>query len=191
MVLEESGHESGVAVFRDSRMVRLVETATGRPIPAVKTSDPLRESDLTGNIRSQIEAAVRQMAPHANDTPRNKLPAEAQRMRAWAFSQIKHWATNDNPFEGEELAAMLAQQGKKEHPLGDMPLIVLSRGIPENEGPEGRASEDEHKRNQAALVALSSAGKQVIARHSGHEILISQPDIVVTAIRDVVAATRR
>lgn len=191
IVLEESGHESGVAVFRNGRMVRLVETATGRPIPPVKTSNPLRESDLTGDIRSQIEAAARQMAPHANDPPYNKLPAEAQRMRAWAFSQVKHWATNDNPFEGEELAAMLAQQGKKEHPLGDMPLIVLSRGMVENEGPEGRAGEDEHKRNQAALVALSSVGRQIIARHSGHEILISEPNLVVTAIRDVVAATRR
>jgi hypothetical protein len=90
-----------------------------------------------------------------------------------------------------QLAAMLAEQGKKQHPLGDMPVIVLSRGILENEGPEGAATEDEHKRNQAALVALSSVGKQIIARHSGHEILISESDLVVTAIRDVVAAARR
>jgi pimeloyl-ACP methyl ester carboxylesterase len=191
IVLEESGYESGVAVFRNGRMVRLVETATGRPIPPVKTSNPLHESDLTGDIRSQIEAAARQMAPHANDPPYNKLPPEAHRMRAWAFSQLKHWATNDNPFEGEELAAMLVQQGKKEHPLGDMPLIVLSRGMAENAGPEGRAVEDEHKRNQAALVALSSVCKQFMAQHSGHEILISEPDLVVNAIRDVMAATRR
>jgi len=99
IVLEESGHESGVAVFRNGRMVRLLETATGRPLPAVKTSNPLRESDLTPALRGRIEAAARQMAPHANDPPRNKLPAEAQPMRAWPFSQVKHWATNDNPFE--------------------------------------------------------------------------------------------
>src|SRR5439155_14818862 len=102
----------------------------------------------------------------------------ARRMRAWAFSQIKHWAANDNPFEGEELAALIAEQAKKEHPLGGMPLSVLSRGIPENEGPSGRAVEEEHQRNQAALVALSSVGKQVLARRSGHEILISEPDLV-------------
>jgi hypothetical protein len=181
----------GVAVLRDGQMVRLVETATGRPVPEVKTSNPLRESDLTGNIRSQIEAAARQMGPHANDPPYDKLPFDAQRMRAWSFSQLKHWATNDNPFEGEELAALLAQQAKKEHPFGDMPLIVLSRGIPENQGPEGRTIEDEHNRNQAALVALSTVGKQVIARHSSHEILITEPDVVVAAIRDVVVAARK
>jgi pimeloyl-ACP methyl ester carboxylesterase len=191
MVLVDSGYESGVAVFRNGRMVRLVETATGKSIPPVKTSDPLRESELTGNIRSQIEAAARQMAPHATEPPYDKLPPDAQRMRAWAFSQVKQWATNDNPFEAEELSALLSEKGKNEHPLGDMPLIVLSRGMPENEGADGRAVEDEHKRNQAALVALSSAGKQIIARRSGHEIMITEPDLVVTAIRDMVTKTRK
>jgi hypothetical protein len=158
---------------------------------AVKTSDPLREGDLSTEIRNQIEAAARQMAPHATEPPYDRLPAEAQRMRFWAFSQVKQWASNDNPFEGEELAALLAEQGRKEHPLGDIPLIVLSRGLPEDEGPEGRANEDEHKRNQVALVTLSSVGKQVMAAHSGHEIMISEPDLVVSAIRDVAATTRR
>jgi pimeloyl-ACP methyl ester carboxylesterase len=191
MILLDSGHEIGVAVFRDGKMVRLIETATGKPIPPVKTSGPLRESDLTENVRRQIQAAARQMTPHATEPPYDKLAADARRMRAWAFAQIKHWATNDNPFEGEELAALLKKQTDEKHPLGDMPLVVLSRGIPEHPGPEGRAHEDEHNRNQTALVALSSAGKQVIARHSGHEIMITEPYLVVSAIRDVVSAARR
>lgn len=182
MVLVDSGYESGVAVYRNGRMVRLVETAAGKPIPPVQTSNPLRDSDITGNIRSQIEAATRQMAPHATEPPYDKLPADAQRMRTWAFSQVKHWATNDNPFEGEELASLLSEQRRKQHPLGDMPLIVMSRGIPEER-------DDEHSRNQTALIALSS--KQVIARRSGHEIMITEPDLVVTAIRDVLLAARR
>lgn len=187
MVLEESGYESGVAVLRDGKMVRLVETATGQPVPDVKTSGPLRESDLPENIRAQIEAAARHMAPRANEPPRDKLPQDAQRMRAWAFGQIKHWATNDNPFEGEELAAMLARQKEKPHPFGDMPLVVLSRGLSDAD----KDVEDEHTRNQAALVKLSSAGKQVIAQNSGHEILLSEPALVVAAIRDVLAAAKK
>lgn len=191
IVLDESGHESGVASLINGKMIRLVETATGKPIPAVKTSNPLRESDIPPNIRSQIEAAARQFGSHANDPPYNKLPADAQRMRTWALSQRKHYAANDNPFEGEELAAMLAEQKKKEHPLGDMPLVVLSRGIPEHEGPNGQAVEEEHKRNQAALVRLSRIGKQIIAARSGHHILLDEPELVATSIRDIVAATRR
>jgi pimeloyl-ACP methyl ester carboxylesterase len=188
MVFVESGHERGVAVLRNGQMVRLVETATGGPIPAVKTSDPLRESDIPGNIRSQIEAAARQMTPHATTPPYNQLPSDAQRMRVWSFSQIKHWATNDNPFEGEELAALLARQEKNKHPFGNLPLIVLSRGLREHGGPEGDAVEKEHNQNQAALVSLSSVGKQVIARRSGHEILITEPELVAAAIRDLMAS---
>jgi pimeloyl-ACP methyl ester carboxylesterase len=182
MVLVESGNEKGGVVFRNGKTVRLIETATGRSIPPIKISEPLHETELTGNIRSQIEAAAREMAPHATEPPYNKLPADAQRMRAWSFSQLKHWATNDNPFEGEELVALLKKRTEEKHPLGDMPLIVLSRG---------QEIDDEHNRNQAELVSLSLRGRQVIAQRSGHEIMITEPDLVVTAIRDTLGATRR
>jgi pimeloyl-ACP methyl ester carboxylesterase len=191
MVLDESGHEGGVRVLRNGRLVRLVETATGQPIPPVKTSNPLRVSDIPTSVRSQIEAAAEQMAPRANEPPRDKLPRDAQRMRAWAFAKVKHWAANDNPFEGEELAALLSRWRASEHALGDMPLIVLSRGVPEHEGPDGHADEEEHARNQAELVGLSRNGKQIIARHSGHHILLDEPHLVVGAIREVLTANSR
>jgi pimeloyl-ACP methyl ester carboxylesterase len=191
MVLVESGHEGGTRVLRDGRMVRVVETATGAPIPPVKTSGPLREADISPAVRSRIEAVARQMAPRANEPPRDKLPPEAQRMRAWAFAQVKHWAANNNPFEGEELAALLRQWRGREHALGEMPLVVLSRGVPEHVGPEGKADEEEHARNQAELVALSRKGKQVIAPRSGHQIPLDEPHLVVAAIQDVLMAGRR
>jgi pimeloyl-ACP methyl ester carboxylesterase len=191
MVLVDSGAEKGVAVFRNGQMVRLAETATGRPIPPIKTTDPLRERDLPEDIRIQIETAAQQMAPHATEPPYDKLPANAQRMRKWSFSQVKHWATNDNPFEGEELAALLAQLRKNKHPFGNMPLIVLSRGVSETGSPDAQAEEAEHNRNQAELVGLSTVGKQIIARHSDHEIMITEPDLVVSAIRDVLAKIPR
>jgi len=181
MVLVDSGAEKGVAVFKNGQMVRLVETATGRPIPPIKTSNPLRESDLPENIRIQIETAAQQMAPHATESPYNKLPADAQRMRRWSFSQVKHWATNDNPFEGEELAALAAEL-RKPYPLGNLPLVVISRGLD---------ADEEHNRNQSALVGLSRHGRQVIAKHSVHEIMITEPDVVVQAIREVLSDTRK
>ncbi len=77
------------------------------------------------------------------------------------------------------------------HVLGDMPLIVLSRGIPEDSTPARQATQAEHDRDQAGLVALSSAGKQVIARRSGHHVTIDEPELVVAAIREVAVAARR
>jgi hypothetical protein len=85
-------------------MVRSVATAEGMPVPPVKMSDPLRLEDIPANARVQIKAAARQQLPHANDPPRDRLPPEVQRIREWSVGQIRHWASNDNPFEGEELA---------------------------------------------------------------------------------------
>jgi hypothetical protein len=42
-----------------------------------------------------------------------------------------------------------------------------------------------------SLVALSRVGKQVVAKRSGHHIPLDEPDLVVVAIRDVIAAARR
>jgi pimeloyl-ACP methyl ester carboxylesterase len=188
MVLEESGHERGVAVLRDGQLVRLVETAQGRAVPGVKTSGPLIYADLPPGVRAQIEGAARFMAARALEPPRDKLPPDAQRMRAWAFAQGKHWATNDNPFEAEEMAHLLARWTGTEYPLGDMPLVVLSRGRPDSDDPN---VEEEHTRNQAEFLRLSRSARQVIAQRSGHEILLDEPELVVVAIREVLTAVRR
>jgi pimeloyl-ACP methyl ester carboxylesterase len=182
MVLVESGTETGNIVFKDGKSVNLIDTATGRSIPPIKTANPVRNSDITGNIRAQIEASARQMVSHATAPPYDKLPADAQRMRAWAFAQVKHWATNDNPFEGDELAALLKQRTDEKYPLGDMPLVVLSRG---------QDVDDAHTRNQTELVGLSRIGKQIIAQRSGHEIMITEPGLVAMAIRDMLPAMRK
>ena len=93
--------------------------------------------------------------------------------------------SNDNPFNAEELAALVAQRRQK-YPFGDIPLIVLTRGLSDTHTPE-----EEHKKKQAALASLSSAGKQVVATRSGHHIPLDEPDIVVTAIREVMTAAAR
>jgi pimeloyl-ACP methyl ester carboxylesterase len=176
--------------FVGGKLVIFPDTATGRPVPPVKTSNPLRESEIPPGARTLIEAAARQAGPTANEPPRDKLPAEAQRMRTWALSQVKHYAAYANPFEAEELALMIADQKKKEHPLGDLPLIVLTAGRPEY-GPNEQELEDERKKNQAALASLSRNGKQVIAVGSGHHIQIEDLELVAKSIREVVTAARK
>ena len=192
MVLEESADERGAFTMVDGKGVPLVDTAKGEPIAPVKTSGPLRESDFPpGRIRNLIEQAAREGPAHATESPYDKLPSEAQRMRTWALGRFKTYAANDNPFAAEELAALLAERKKKEHPLGDMPLTVLSRGLPEDASPGGKAGEDAHNRFQADNVRLSSVGKQVIAKHSRHHICIDEPELEASAIRDILDAARK
>ena len=188
MVLVDTGHLTGVSNI-NGELVRLAERSTGRPIPAPLASNPFRESDLAPSVRAQIEAAARQAASMANEPPRNKLPAESQRMRVWALSQVKHYVAHFNPFDSEELALMVAEQDRKPHPFGDLPLVVLSRGTPAHTG-ESQWIEDERVKGQAALVNLSSKGRQVIATGSGHHIQIEDPELVVSAIREVLAAAQ-
>jgi pimeloyl-ACP methyl ester carboxylesterase len=188
MVLLDAGIDNPWRMMPDGKLVRAADLATARPIPAVKISNPLRVSDIPVGALSQMKAGALESAKRANPPPRDKLPAEAQHMRTWALARVEHVAAAVNPFEAEELASLRAERAKTEHPLGDMPLIVVTRGISEEDGPDGKAFEEEHRRDHAAIAAMSRNGKLVIATHSGHHIQIDQPELVIHAIRDVLAA---
>jgi pimeloyl-ACP methyl ester carboxylesterase len=187
MVLVEAGADNPQRLTADRKVVRASDLAKGEPVPPVKTSGPLHEADIPPRIVALIQDGIKDAAPHANDPPRDKLPPDAQRMRAWTVSQVKHSASNDNPVEAEELTALYEDRKRKEHPLGNMPLIVLSRGMAEDKP----AAEEEHSKDQAVLVTLSTAGRQIIAKRSGHHIPLDEPDLVVRAIREIVSPTPR
>ena len=80
--------------------------------------------------------------------------------------------------------------------LGDMPLIVRSRGLTQMSTGPGvstddlagyKAAEDEM---QAELAELSTRGKRIIAEDCGHHIHVDRPQLVIDAIREVVEAVR-
>jgi pimeloyl-ACP methyl ester carboxylesterase len=191
MVLVEAGADNPRRLLADGKEGHSSDLATGRPIPAVKISKPLRVSDIPPGALSQMRAGLPEAVKRANEPPRSKLPAEAQHMRTWALGQLGHVAAAVNPFEEEELAGLRAERAKSEHPLGDLPLIVLTRGIPEEKGPDGEAFEAEHRRDHEAIAAMSRKGKLVIAGHSGHHVQLDEPEIVIKSIRDVLAAVRK
>ena len=191
MVLVEAGEDNPRRMLPDGKLVRSSDLTTGRPIPAVKVSNPLRISDIPPGALSQMRAGAQEAAKHPNDPPRNKLPADAQRMRTWTLAQLGHVAAAVNPFENDELASLRAERAKSEHPLGDMPLIVLTRGIAEKDGPDWKALEEEHRRDHAAIAAMSRNGKLVVASRSGHHVQLDEPELVIKSIRDVLAAVRK
>ena len=191
IVLVEAGADNPRRMLPDGKLVRSSDLVTGHPIPAVKVSNPLRVTDIPPDALSQMKAAAQQFGPRANEPPRDKLPADAQRMRTWALGQVKHWTQGDNPFESDELAGLRAERAKSEHPLGDMPLIVLTRGKSEEAGPDGKAFEEEHRRDHTAIATMSRNGKLVIAEHSGHHVQLDEPELVIKSIRDVLAGVRK
>ena len=73
----------------------------------------------------------------------------------------------------------------KKHPLGDLPVVVLSSG------PIASESERQSRGGAAArLDFLSSNTVHVTATGSGHEIHLYQPDLVAQALVRAVSAVR-
>jgi len=191
MVLIDAGADDPWRMMPNGKLVHSSTLVKGQTIPAVKTSGPLRISDIPSNALSQIKTRLQEASIHANDPPRNKLPVKAQRMRAWTLGQVGHAVAAVNPFEYEELALLRAEQAKSKYPFGDMPLIVLARGRSEDTTNQAKQMEDDHRKDQQALSMLSSKGKLIIAQQSGHHIQLDEPELVVRSIREVLDAVKR
>ena len=191
MVLVEGGVDNPRRILPNGKLGHSSDLATGRPIPAVKVSNPLRVSDIPPVALSQMRAGLEEAVRTANDPPRDKLPADARRMRTWALGQLGHVAAAFNPFADEELAGLRAERAKTKYPFGDKPLIVLTRGLFEKEGPDSEALSAEHRRDHQSLSSMSSRGKLVVAAHSGHHVQLDEPAVVVNAIREVMETVKR
>jgi hypothetical protein len=102
---------------------------------------------------------------------------------------LREWLTACDPLSAAAATPNDSfNQARATGPLGNIPLIVLSQA-PSSAGAELFLSiwyplQDD-------LVRLSSRGAHVYAQGSGHMIALDRPDVVIAAIRDVVAQCRR
>jgi pimeloyl-ACP methyl ester carboxylesterase len=188
MVLVEAGADDPRRFLPDGTLGRSSDLVSNQEIPVVKTSGPLRISDIPAAALNQMMSGARSLAKNPNPPPRDKLPVDAQRMRTWALAQLGHIAAGVNPFEHEELALLRIDRKKTAHPLGDMPLIVLTRGISDE---DEKAFAEEHRRDHATVAAMSRQGKLIVAARSGHHVQLDEPELVIQSIREVLAAARK
>ncbi len=121
-----------------------------------------------------------------------KLPSPAREtFSALALSSPKFIETKTAEQDGifESTA-----QVRKAHitGLGNIPLIVLCRGIDDTPMPGMTMDEDEQRwlGLQTELAALSPQGKLIVADKSGHHIQLDQPDVVMAAIQQILLATQ-
>jgi len=191
LLLVESGGSDPWRMMPDGRLARSSELVTNRPVPPVKTAGPLRISDIPPAALRQMTAGLGAASASANEPPRDKLPAGAQRMRTWALGQVGHVAAAVNPFELDELAALRAAQIKSEQPLGDLPLVVITRGALDAEGPNARSMEEDHRRDQALLAKMSRKARHVTAAGSRHHVQLDEPDVVIREVQLLLADLRR
>lgn len=106
------------------------------------------------------------------------LPAEVQK----AFTAFSVTPRSIQAWVGE--GAVMPESGAQARAVktfGDLPLIVLSRGL--DQKPDWQVM-------QAELLQLSSNSQQLIADKSGHNIEIDQPEAAVAAIGKIVEQIR-
>src|SRR5262245_7640258 len=191
MVLVDSTHED-TQLSMNGKIQRMREISQGRTIPPVQTTIRAAEKELSAEERQQVENTLKQIGSPNIGPPFDRLPAEIQAIRWWGLTQPNHYVADSDPYWSEEFAEIYASRKKHEYPLGDIPLIVLTRGkrgYPNND--VGDQLNEERKRMQLDLLNLSRNSKQIVAANSGHHIQLDEPEVVTGAIQQVVEAVRR
>jgi pimeloyl-ACP methyl ester carboxylesterase len=126
----------------------------------------------------------------------NPIPEEARETYVGVACSDTHWFEAARQEAASAWGIMAEGRAAQMGTLGDIPLIVLSRGRGQMTKMPGVSAEDAEKFNvaqeemQAELAALSPRGKRIIAEESGHYIQVEQPELVIDAIQEVVEATR-
>lgn len=107
--------------------------------------------------------------------PAAKLPSDVRAIAQRFWREAKFFEALGSQIEsiGESAATVPVDQE-----FGDVPMVVVSGETNSDAGQLAR---------QERLAARSSRGRHVIARRSGHWIPLDRPDVVVAAVREVMA----
>lgn len=185
MVLVEALNEDARIIMGD-KPARIREFATGQQAPAPQVGGN-NDTAITNNKDQQgmVDTAVQ--------FPLDKLPVNVQKMQVWAQNQFVFQKTvnNEMTWSPEDVQNMYEHKGEPAYMLGDIPLIVLTRG---HGGYDGRTDstelEEERLKQQEELAKLSTNSKHIIDYNSGHNIHLEDPAVVIAAIKEVYDAVR-
>jgi pimeloyl-ACP methyl ester carboxylesterase len=106
--------------------------------------------------------------------PMWKLPAEARAPLRYFWTQPKFFEALGSQIENVSISARQAQEADHAG-YGDLPLVTIS-------STHASATRLAH---QDQLASRSSRGRHIIASNSGHWIPLDQPEVIVSAIQDV------
>lgn len=120
------------------------------------------------------------------DPPFDKLPPDAQYLRLWAMSQPfseQRFKGGDSSDLRQDFVSMYKVRSAGPHPLGSIPLIVLSKS-PELDNADDYTPEQLawNRELQNQLATLSTNSEHIVVPNSHHEIHLDQPSVVVDAI---------
>ena len=163
---------------------RLFVMSEGKPVAIASLTAEQRRSIIPpGPMR------VPRRRPQTG-APFDRLPRELYELRIKLDRRLIASVPESVPYgavvasaeqERAGLAKLKAVSAAAPHPLGDRPLVVLTRGVDSSQG-----LRDVH----TGLARLSTNSRHTVVAGSGHEIHLFQPGAVTQAIRDVLEALR-
>jgi len=187
LVLVDATSENAT-LFINNKVQRLRLLSQHRPIPPIKT-----QVDTFTKVPSQkdMNDFLKMVGEPKIDPPFDKLPEKFRQARLWAMKQPKILLADDGNYWAEEFAAMY---NDSTYSLGSKPLIVLTSGkndYPEALGDSLRNELIKGKINdQRHMASLSTNSKQIITTKNPHEIHLTEPELVINAIKEVIVSVR-
>ena len=188
MILVDGVHEDQHSVWGgEAHLLRA--SAKGRTVPS-----PHIERDTALQRRAAAEPAAA-IGNQPLDAPLDRLPASAQAVWRWAEALRAGARAREAELDWspEEMERMHWSRLPQRATLGDLPLIVLARttgGYASGLNISADSLERERRALQQDLAALSTRGKLVFAKRSGHNIHLEDPELVIGSILDIVQTAR-
>lgn len=148
----------------------------------------LSEDDLRSGF--PLPNPKKQAKPTREDDPFDRLPPDLRAVRLWL--DVRLWersdpakATADTLLSWRKEFVREFEESGPRPPLGDLPVVVVSG--------EPAATEAQRQSRDAAaplLDFLSANTVHLVAKGTGHEIHLYQPDMVVQAVSRALSAAR-
>jgi pimeloyl-ACP methyl ester carboxylesterase len=128
------------------------------------------------------------------EAPYDKLPPDAQKIMMWTMSlpyRQDRYEGGDTLDIRSDFIDMHKVTAQSEHPLGNIPLVVLSKTPAIDNDDDYKPDQLAWNQNlQAQLATLSTNSQHILASHSGHHIQLEEPAIVTDSILRVVNAVK-
>jgi pimeloyl-ACP methyl ester carboxylesterase len=196
-----------VGASRGGLLVRVYQAEYPAEVAGLVFVDPSSEDRLftmiAGEARLIADVTAEQMRSTAPNrtiavprrspqmgTPFDRLPPDLYQTRirldekqiaALPDSVPPEIIVTSNENERALLARLRAARNANKQPLGDRPVVVLTRGDDKNADREAV---------HAAIAQLSTNSRHTVVADAGHEIHLFNPPVVAQAIADVVDAIR-
>jgi pimeloyl-ACP methyl ester carboxylesterase len=188
MVLVDATSENSI-VNINGKIERLRKLASAeKKIPPIKT-----KVDSLTKIPSlkDVEEAWSMFGKPSISSPFDRLPDSIQKLRLWAQSLPKYQIADADNYTAEEFAEIY--NNSMAYKLDKKPLIIIYSS--KNEYPlEMGAARDsllfDKIQNQKAFLNISANSKAIETINSGHEIFLTEPNLIITAIVEVIASIK-